>query len=180
VNLLEICQKKMKKNYKCFNFVEPLVLTFFRDLKLFLIPNLKSQIYFSYNHGKKSKSLVKKEKEKFEGKYRLKNYNGFTIIIESNYRIYVYKKKYISDSIFLQFSEILYSLPNLFVGELTEQSMLNAMSKGLGAVNIINFIKQNLHENCNNIPLSIIKQISIWELVKKQNRIIECLLIEEV
>ena len=58
--------------------------------------------------------------------------------------------------------------------------MLNAMSKGLGAVNIINFIKQNLHENCNNIPLSIIKQISIWELVKKQNRIIECLLIEEV
>ena len=153
VNLLEICQKKMKKNYKWFNFVEPLVLTFFRDLKLFLIPNLKSQIYFSYNHGKKSKSLVKKEKEKFEGKYRLKNYNGFTIIIESNYRIYVYKKKYISDSIFLQFSEILYSLPNLFVGELTEQSMLNAMSKGLGAVNIINFIKQNLHENCNNIPL---------------------------
>ena len=92
VNLLEICQKKMKKNYKWFNFVEPLVLTFFRDLKLFLIPNLKSQIYFSYNHGKKSKSLVKKEKEKFEGKYRLKNYNGFTIIIESNYRIYVYKK----------------------------------------------------------------------------------------
>jgi len=98
---------------------------------------------------------------------------SFKIIIESNFRIYAYKKKDTDHYILQQFSEMLYRLPNLYVGDLTTKSINKALKNGISAENIISFIKNNLHGVCPNIPLNVIEQIKIWELEKMNNFITE-------
>mmetsp|Transcript_64256 Transcript_64256/g.103908 ORF Transcript_64256/g.103908 Transcript_64256/m.103908 type:complete len:152 (-) Transcript_64256:2090-2545(-) len=93
----------------------------------------------------------------------------FKIIIESNFRLYAYKKKKTHIDILQQFSETLYQLPNLFVGDLTVKSINKAFKNGISGDNILSFIRNNLHHVCKIIPSNVIEQIKIWELDKRSN-----------
>jgi len=93
----------------------------------------------------------------------------FKVIIESNFRLYAYKKKKIHIDIIQQFSETLYHLPNLFVGDLTVKSINKAFKNGISGNNILSFIRNNLHNVCKIIPSNVIEQIKIWELDKRNN-----------
>jgi len=93
----------------------------------------------------------------------------FKVIIESNFRLYAYKKKKIHIDIIQQFSETLYHLPNLFVGDLTVKSINKAFKNGISGDNILSFIRNNLHNVCKIIPSNVIEQIKIWELDKRNN-----------
>mmetsp|Transcript_831 Transcript_831/g.1919 ORF Transcript_831/g.1919 Transcript_831/m.1919 type:complete len:166 (-) Transcript_831:235-732(-) len=96
------------------------------------------------------------------------------IIIESNYRIYVYQKNSNNNQLFLIFSEILYILPNFFVGEITETSISRALKSGITIQNILGFIRENLHCVCRSIPSTILNQFRLWEFQKKKIKIENC------
>ena len=170
--------KNMK--FQVFDFLTFVKIFFFHEIKIFFIPKFKTGIFFLHSYDN-SFCLNKNGKGKIsnfqEDKHSLQKKN-FVIIIESNYRIYVYKKKKVQNSIFLQFSEPLYFLPNLFVGEINERSITFAFLRGINSYNILNFIKNNLHSVCKKIPSSIIQQINIWEINKKQNLISDIILIK--
>ena len=120
---------------------------------------------------------IRKKKIKWKNQLPQKLFStaekSFKIIIESNFRIYAYKKKDTDHYILQQFSEMLYRLPNLYVGDLTTKSINKALKNGISAENIISFIKNNLHGVCPNVPLNVIEQIKIWELEKMNNFITE-------
>ena len=106
--------------------------------------------------------------------------NSFKIIIESNFRIYAYRKKNEEIGILQQFSEKLYQLPNLFVGELTIKSMNKAFKHGISSENILMFFQNNLHWICKKIPPNVIEQIKIWEIEKNNNFIHEIIIASSV
>ncbi|KAJ1464972.1 hypothetical protein T484DRAFT_1648860 [Baffinella frigidus] len=174
-------EKNLKKRkFQIFDFLPFVKIYFFHEIKIFFIPRFRNGIFFSHSYDNSfflNKIIQKKNSHFQEDKYSLQKKN-FVIIIESNYRIYVYKKKNVPNSIFLQFSEPLYFLPNLFVGEINERSITFAFLRGINSCNILNFIKKNLHGVCEKIPFSIIQQINIWEMNKKQNYIVEVILIK--
>jgi hypothetical protein len=169
-----------KKKFQVFDFMPFVKIFFLHEIKIFFIPKFKNGVFFLHFYDNSfciNKNGRRRNSNFQEDKHSLQKKN-FVIIIESNYRIYVYKKKNVQNSIFLQFSESLYYLPNLFVGEINERSITFAFLKGINAYNILNFIKKNLHSVCERIPSSIIQQINIWEINKKQNLISEILLIK--
>jgi len=102
--------------------------------------------------------------------------NLFKIIVESNFRVYAYKKKKTEIEVLEQFSETLYHLPNLFVGDLTVKSMNKALKNGVSGENILSFLQDNLHQVCKKIPKNVIEQIKIWDLEKKKNFICQVIL----
>jgi hypothetical protein len=106
--------------------------------------------------------------------------NLFKIIIETNFRVYAYKKKKTEIDILEQFSETLYILPNLFVGDLTVKSMNKALKNGISGENILSFLQDNLHQVCKKIPKNVIEQIKIWDLEKKKNFICKVILASNV
>lgn len=111
-----------------------------------------------------------------EKKVNYKKGNPFRVIIESNFRIYAYKKKKTEIEILQQFSETLYHLPNLFVGDLTVKSMNKALKNGISGENILSFLQNNLHPICKKIPSNVTEQIKIWDLEKKKNFICKMIL----
>jgi len=111
-----------------------------------------------------------------EKKLNFKNKNLFKIIIESNFRVYAYKKKKTEIEVLQQFSETLYHLPNLFVGDLTVKSMNKALKNGISGENILSFLQNNLHPTCKKIPTNVSEQIKIWGLERKKNFICKMIL----
>lgn len=147
-----------KKDFNLFLLTE---LGFFfspriSDKMFFRIPKL----YFTPNNSLKKVKNKNQISAKEENKH-------FRIIIESNFRMYAYKKKRTEIDIFQQFSEIFYQLPNLVVGDLTVKSINRALKNGISGENIISFLRVNLHEVCEKIPSNVIEQIRIWDFEKK-------------
>ena len=77
----------------------------------------------------------------------------------------------------LQFSDLLYNLPNLFVGEITKISINKAIKSGISAKSIIGFVEKNLHSICKNIPSTVVNQIRAWELQRGGTSINDYLII---
>mmetsp|Transcript_17985 Transcript_17985/g.45344 ORF Transcript_17985/g.45344 Transcript_17985/m.45344 type:complete len:396 (-) Transcript_17985:556-1743(-) len=169
--------QRLKKNKNCkpylfHTFSSNLIGHFllFHSFEILFFPCLKDMIFYTSDlilEGNYIVNYNEEERKKFQKK-------KFQIIIESNFRIYVYQKNSNNNQLFLIFSEILYLLPNFFVGEITESSISRALKSGISIQNIIGFIQENLHCVCRSIPPTILNQFRFWEFQKKKIRITNC------
>lgn len=91
--------------------------------------------------------------------------SGKYIILETNYKIYAYTEKLYEKSILNLFSKLVCNFPNLVKGQLDEESMCMAFSRGITGTQILSY----LNEYCEYVPPSVANQILIWEA--KQHRI---------
>ena len=153
------------------NFIGYFVL--FHSLEVLFFPCFFDKIFYTKCFFLKTNVDIDNQNK--EGKiFQSKKIN---IIIESNYRIYVYKKEAFKNNLFYVFSDLLYKLPNFMVGEITENSISRAIKNGISVQNILGFINQNLHYVCSSIPSSVLHQIRLWEFEKKKMTITNCYLI---
>jgi len=158
-------EKKIKIMH-CFCNINNENFPLFHEIGFLYFPRLTDGIFFSKKGSYEKKNppnLYSKVDKGFISKSK------FHIVIESNYRIYVYKKKSLSNKIFTLFSESFYELPRLFVGEITEKSITSALKKGITSSGILTFIETNLHKICPTIPPTVSDQIKVWEFQKRKN-----------
>ncbi|AAK39733.1 hypothetical protein (nucleomorph) [Guillardia theta] len=92
----------------------------------------------------------------------------FKIIIEVNFRIYIFKYFDFSNSFFKFISKKIYSLPYFYVGEINENYSRRLFQLGVTSDNILKFIKKNLHYTCNKIPSTFEDRLRIWEISFKK------------
>lgn len=108
------------------------------------------------------------------------------IVVETNYRIYAYtgnllkieliltiKITYFPDSplqiaLLGLFTELQYRFPNLVLGNLTRDSVRQALRSGITANQIINFLNMHSHSESmkqgSPIPATVKDQIKLWEI----------------
>lgn len=154
----------------CFeNYTKSFHLFLICELGKVFSPRISDKMFFKPPSFYFIRQNIKYRRNSLSGKFFQIKTNSFRIIIESNFRIYVYKKKKTEIEILYQFSEILYHLPNLFVGNLSVKSINKAFKNGISAENILTFIRNNLHSICKKVPANVEEQIKIWEFGKKNN-----------
>ena len=93
--------------------------------------------------------------------------DGF-LIVETNHRIYAYTDSSLQTALLALFTEPVYRFPNLVVVNLTRDSVRAALSRGISAQQIINFLNAHVHpevvHNNTPIPPTISDQIKLWEM----------------
>lgn len=102
----------------------------------------------------------------FNNKKFILNFNFFgenissetILIVETNYKFYAYLNSDYATNILKLFGEIHLKLPNLVVGQITEESIQKAFEKGITGNQIINYLKTG-----KQLPISVSEQILIWE-----------------
>lgn len=92
---------------------------------------------------------------------------GF-IVVETNYRIYAYTDSELHIALVALFSHMLYRFPNVVVGQLTRESVQQAIANGITAQQIIHFLRTRAHPvmllQNPVLPATITDQIRLWEL----------------
>ena len=183
-NILEIwvrINKDLKLNAKLihgFSNKCNYMFWFFHELKILFFPRFSDKIFYTCSSifgSNKIRLNLSSNKKPIN-----KSTRNFQIIIESNYRIYVYNSNDNNNfliKLLLQFSDLLYNLPNLFVGEITKISINRAIKNGINAKSIIGFVEKNLHSICKNIPSTVVNQIRAWELQREGTLINDYLII---
>ncbi|KAJ3609324.1 hypothetical protein NHX12_023847 [Muraenolepis orangiensis] len=74
------------------------------------------------------------------------------IVVETNYRIYAYTNSELQIALVALFSEMLYRFPNVVVGQVTRESVQQAIANGITA------------QQTPVVPATITDQIRLWEL----------------
>lgn len=92
------------------------------------------------------------------------------ILLETNFKLYAYTTSVYEISIIRLFTDVCMHLPNMIKGNLTEESLSNAFSKGVTSQQIINFLRS--YVLFEDIPEAILNQIEIWDLKRKRIRIV--------
>lgn len=89
------------------------------------------------------------------------------IIVETNFKIYVYTSSSLHVDMLRVFLDIECILPNLVVCVISRSSVKRAFKKGIKAKNLIDFLKKNAHELCLKreriVPDNVSDQIILWE-----------------
>lgn len=93
-----------------------------------------------------------------------KKVNKF-IILETNFKIYAYTKKFYEKSVLSLFSTIVNTFPDMIKACFDEESILRAFNRGITAKQI----EKYLYEHSENVPRNVVNQINIWE--QKMHRI---------
>lgn len=107
---------------------------------------------------------------------------GF-LVVETNYRVYAYTSSPLQIAILALFIRLQDRFPNLVYGQLDMETVQGAMSHGISADQITQYLQMNVHpcmtegfksgngESApfNGIPFTIIDQIKLWEM--NRNRI---------
>ena len=105
--------------------------------------------------------------------------SGF-LVIESNYRVYAYTSSPLQIATLGLFVSLQDRFPNMVYGQLTGESVQAALSHGITAEQIIEFLQLNVHSSMlkrsaegktlpfNGIPFTVIDQIRLWELDRKR------------
>jgi len=178
--LLYLNQKFNNFNLKLTHSYESYSINFnlflFCEFGSFFTPRISDKMFFKLHRLYFFQKRISFPTNFLKKKICLNKKNLFKIIIESNFRVYAYKKKKTEIDVLEQFSETLYHLPNLFVGDLTVKSMNKALKNGVSGENILSFLQDNLHQVCKKIPKNVIEQIKIWDLEKKKNFICQVIL----
>ncbi|KAK0142377.1 General transcription factor IIH subunit 4 [Merluccius polli] len=90
------------------------------------------------------------------------------IVVETNYRIYAYTNSELQIALVALFSEMLYRFPNVVVGQVTRESVQQAIANGITAQQIIHFLRTRAHpvmlKQTPVVPSTITDQIRLWEL----------------
>ncbi|XP_068894283.1 general transcription factor IIH subunit 4 isoform X2 [Tenebrio molitor] len=98
------------------------------------------------------------------------------IIVETNYRVYVYSDSNLQVALIGLFTELMYRFPNLVVGVITRDSIRQALKGGITADQIIGYLKQHAHsqmlqgEAKQPLPPTVVDQIKLWEI--ERNRLV--------
>lgn len=93
---------------------------------------------------------------------------GF-IIIENNFRLFVYSSSTFTLRLVSLFAERLTSLPNMVVFHIKRKTILHALSLGLSATHVIGFLRRNLHPKVSQESVSVVEiQIQQWEGEKER------------
>ncbi|ETV65642.1 hypothetical protein H257_17692 [Aphanomyces astaci] len=95
------------------------------------------------------------------------------IVVETNFKVYAYTQSSLHIAMLSVFVDIVARLPNLAVGFLTRESIRSALSNGISAEQIYDFLMQHAHPkmlgNSPVIPENIADQLYLWQ--RERNRI---------
>ncbi|XP_069186076.1 general transcription factor IIH subunit 4 isoform X2 [Procambarus clarkii] len=94
------------------------------------------------------------------------------LVIETNYRIYAYTVSELQIALLSIFTDIEGRFPNMVVASISRGSVRRALLKGIGAEQIISFLRQHCHPQMfkNNpvVPRTVADQIKLWELERER------------
>lgn len=95
------------------------------------------------------------------------------LIVESNFKVYAYTSSSMHALLLGHFCRILLRLPNLLVGQLSAESALKAMKKGICSENIIGYLEAAAHpralarrqeeDGASVVPANVRGQLEVWE-----------------
>ncbi|XP_067940217.1 general transcription factor IIH subunit 4-like [Watersipora subatra] len=92
---------------------------------------------------------------------------GF-IVVETNYRVYAYTDSPLHVALLSLFCDMLYRFPNMVVGNITRDSVRQALMHGIKSEQIINYLTMHAHREMVAtkpiLPATIIDQIRLWEI----------------
>jgi transcription initiation factor TFIIH subunit 4 len=92
--------------------------------------------------------------------------DGF-VVVETNARVYAYTSSPVRQAILRLFVRCDVLLPNLFVGTITRESATAALESGVGAEQIIGYLRQHAHARVANripiVPGVVADQIRLWQ-----------------
>lgn len=98
------------------------------------------------------------------------------IVVETNYRVYAYTSSAVEVEILRLFTRPDYKLPNLYVGMVTRESVLAAMSGGISAEQIVRYLRAHAHPQTRKnlaqsppVPSNVCDQIRLW--ARERNRV---------
>lgn len=90
------------------------------------------------------------------------------IIVETNYRIYAYTSSPLLISILSLFANLKTRFPNMLTATLTKNSIQNAISAGITANQIIEYLTTQAHPVLRKqrpiLPPTVVDQIRLWQL----------------
>ncbi|GJD07263.1 RNA polymerase II transcription factor B subunit 2 [Galdieria sulphuraria] len=90
--------------------------------------------------------------------------NDCRMIVQTNFRVYVYTNCTFQISLLSLFIQFLYRLPNMAVGVITRDSIRTALNNGITAQQMISYLQNHMHPNMKGkLPITIIDQIRLWE-----------------
>ncbi|RKO95956.1 transcription factor Tfb2, partial [Caulochytrium protostelioides] len=96
---------------------------------------------------------------------------GF-IIVETNYRVYAYTSSALEIAVLSLFVNLKARFMNMVVGMITRDSVREALSKGISATQIIDYLTSQAHPELkkNNpvLPATVSDQIRLWEMEKER------------
>ncbi|KAG2428431.1 hypothetical protein HXX76_011551 [Chlamydomonas incerta] len=89
------------------------------------------------------------------------------VIVESNYRVYVYTRSPVTIAVLELFVRREALLPNLFVGAIRRDSTLAALARGITADELVSYLSARPHPSiaarCPVVPEVVSDQIRLWE-----------------
>ncbi|RKP13822.1 transcription factor Tfb2-domain-containing protein [Piptocephalis cylindrospora] len=92
---------------------------------------------------------------------------GF-IILETNYRLYAYTDSPLKIAILNLFCSLKARFANMVSGSVTRESVRRALSNGITADQIIQYLTANAHPHTRHqnpiLPLTVVDQVRLWEL----------------
>ncbi|KAJ1962455.1 RNA polymerase II transcription factor B 52 kDa subunit [Dispira parvispora] len=98
---------------------------------------------------------------------------GF-IILETNYRLYAYTDSPLQIAILNLFVTLKTRFANMVAGTITRDSILNALSHGITAEQIITYLTTHAHlhmrERTPVLPVTVTDQVRLWEMEKDRIR----------
>ena len=98
---------------------------------------------------------------------------GF-LMVETNYRVYAYTSSALEIALLSLFTDIKSRFPGFTVGILSRESVQQALSCGISAVQIIEFLQSRAHPQMLTrtpiIPPTITDQIKLWEMERDRLR----------
>jgi transcription initiation factor TFIIH subunit 4 len=108
------------------------------------------------------------------------------IILETNYRVYAYTNSPLQIAVLSLFVSLKARFCNMIVGMITRESIRAAISNGITAEQIINYISKHAHpelrkkaikENVRYIlPITVVDQIRLWEMERNRLTFRSCCL----
>lgn len=98
---------------------------------------------------------------------------GF-LVVETNYRVYAYTKSALEIALLSLFTHMKSRFPEFCVGILSRESVQQALSCGISAIQIIEFLQSRAHPQMlietPILPPTITDQIKLWELERDRLR----------
>jgi len=94
------------------------------------------------------------------------------IILETNYRLYAYTDNPLQTAVLNLFVTLKSRFPNLVVGNINRDSVKKALSDGITADQIIQYLTTHAHpqmrKNSPLVPVTVQDQIRLWELERNR------------
>jgi transcription initiation factor TFIIH subunit 4 len=81
---------------------------------------------------------------------------GRCIIIETNYKMYAYTTSVLQEQVLRLFTEVDYKLPHMLIGVITRKSVRRALTIGITATQIIDYLYMHAHPQVSRVVTCVI------------------------